>query len=122
MTEDNTVQTQPLFTPSHERCKEEWRCVVCGSTPRALRPLKGGRPQDVQCTSCGISYTLQIPADGKTTRYVPKCHYGVELRRVWVRSWKQTHSARATREWMLQFGTAEDANNAMNRLDGGIIH
>jgi len=43
------------------------------------------------------------------------------MRRVWVRSWKKTLNGHRTREWMLQFGTAEDANNAMNRLDGGII-
>jgi len=118
-----TIRPEELpFPPSPEqRCREGWTCYVCAATAGMLKPEPRGGPHQVYCRSCGMRYDLSLPADGQKTRYSPKPHLNAEGARVWKRAWLHFESATKTRRFMQQFDSPSLANNAMNRLDGGII-
>jgi len=110
------------FTPlPAERCRLEWKCYACGASAQMLKHIPSGGPHHVYCRVCGMRYELSLPAEGKKTRYAPKPFQSLEGCRVWKRAWLHFQTAPKTLAFMDQHATPAEANNAMNRLDGGII-
>lgn len=107
-----------MLSPA-DYCREDWHCLICEAPREMLRKSFAYGGDYVECAKCAFPYHLQIPAEGSKKRYVPKPIQNKRWRDIWYRAFLHFENPRSTWRFMRQFSTAAQANNAMNRLDGG---
>lgn len=100
-------------------CREDWKCLVCGAPKEELHKLYPSEGLGVQCGTCRFLYELKRPEPGSKKRYVPRPKYNKKWRDVWHRAWLHFKDSTDTEGFMEGFATPSEANNTMNRLDGG---
>ena len=68
-----------------------------------------------------MPYAYPFIRPGSKKRYTPKPAYDANWRRVWRRAWRYYGMSNLVIVFMGEFTSWQDANNAMNRLDGGAL-